>query len=161
MNYSPYLPYANLYAQQMTPDQVYSQYQNQQQTQNVAMGQRGDFVEIKDDKVIDNYPARSDGVPTLFFNYGTMTFTSKKLVNGKPCQQSFQFAPLNSTAEQVSEEDAKTAQNGSQQATEDDKTKAILSAILDKLEASDKRVAKLEKKLNSMNKVKKEVNNEV
>lgn len=117
--------------------ELISQLQNYQYPQNAAMGQRGDFVEIKDDRAIDNFPARTDGMPTLFFNYGNMTFTSKKLVNGKSCQQTFQFAPLNAMAEEV-------------RTDEEPSKDKVLHMLLDKMENMEKILERNSKDIDSL-----------
>lgn len=149
MSYNPYNPYMNYFTPNPDLSNLVAQNMNVGYP-NASMGQRGDFVEIKDDRVIDNYPARTDGVPTLFFNYSNMTFTSKKLINGKTCQQTFQFAPVNATSPDQIEEVKAEAQPAP------DKTKEILLAILDKLDAFDKSLTKTNKEVTKLKNLSKE-----
>lgn len=44
---------------------------------NPAMDNRGDYMEVKDPKVVETYPARIDGKATLFFDFEHWTFCSK------------------------------------------------------------------------------------
>ena len=43
------------------------------------MDNRGDYMEVKDPKVVETYPARIDGKATLFFDFEHWTFCSKNL----------------------------------------------------------------------------------
>lgn len=46
---------------------------------NPAMDNRGDYMEVKDPKVVETYPAHIDGKATLFFDFEHWTFCSKNL----------------------------------------------------------------------------------
>lgn len=151
MAYNPYSsPYSSAYlanawanSMQQTPDQIYQNYQqmlqnnpfNPQSQPNPAMNNRGDYIRISDYKEVETYPCRADGVATLFFNFETMTFYSKKILNGKAAIQSFVFSPMNMTGTDMPQEELKAVEP-----TEVESKPDALNMILSKIEQMDKTI---------------------
>lgn len=152
MAYNPYIsPYSSAYlsnawanSMQQTPDQIYQNYQqmlqnnpfNPQSQPNPAMNNRGDYIRIKEYKEVETYPCRADGVATLFFDFETMSFYSKKILNGKAVIQSFVFSPMNMTGTDIPpQEDSKPVEPSEVETKPD-----ALNMILDKMEQMERTI---------------------
>lgn len=169
MAYNPYAmsnPYLYPTYGNKTPDQLAQElqqmiannpYAQPSAPNNPAMDNRGDYMEVKDPKVVETYPARIDGKATLFFDFEHWTFCSKKLINGKPSLQWFCFQPLNNSAEAVTNPDPQNTAEDTQMVQDESSDGNALSMILDKLEKTDKRLAKLSKEVAAVKKNQKAV----
>lgn len=69
-------------------------YQQPCQQQAPSGRKSGEYVEVLNDKEMEDAPVRLDGTPTLFINFGNGTLWSKRYVNGKPVVKGFSIAPL-------------------------------------------------------------------
>lgn len=172
MAYNPYSsPYSSAYlanawanSMQQTPDQIYQNYQqmlqnsplNPQSQPNPAMNNRGDYIRISDYKEVETYPCRADGVATLFFNFETMTFYSKKILNGKAAIQSFVFSPMNMTGSDIPQEEAKAVEPVAADSKPD-----ALAMILDKMEQMDKTIKTQGRAISNLKKAAQPVNKSV
>lgn len=128
---------------------------NPQVQPNSAMNNRGDYIRINDYKDVENYPARTDGVATLLFDFANNIFYSKKLLNGKPSIQTFSFNILNNIGEEQNEQ----PQNEEpKEETQPDK----MQIVIDYIEKMNKKITTLTKEVNKIKKEQKAVNsNEV
>lgn len=152
MNYNPYgynpYPQQDLGALIEQAQKMYSQNPyNPQMQPNSAMNNRGDYVRINDYKEVENAPARTDGVATLYFDFANNVFYSKKLSNGKTSIQPFSFSVLNGVGEEQAE--PQKAEEVAEAQPQPDKIDLLIDYV-----------GKVEKKLNTVikdvNKIKKE-----
>lgn len=166
MAYNPYMnnPYGYQNFMSKSPDQLAQELQQMlannpyaQPSNNPAMDNRGDYMEIKDPKMVETYPARIDGKATLFFDFDHWTFCSKKLINGKPSLQWFCFQPLNNSADTPTEPEVQPVSEELQTAQNTLAEGSALDIILEKLEKNDKRLARLTKEINMIKKNQKAV----
>ena len=74
----------------------YNQYAPQQNSQNIALSNRGTYVYVNDYQEVVNYPTPADGNAILFFNLDKGILWSKKFINGSNSIQAFTISPLNS-----------------------------------------------------------------
>lgn len=139
--YQQYKNILNSLQNNMCP-QPNQQRQQNAQSANPAMGQRGMFIQVNDYKDVENYPVSPDGTPTLFFDYQHGFFWSKKLLNGQTVVQDFVFAPRSGMTQS---ETADTSLDDLP--VDEDKAQGVdMNAILEQLEILSKKVDALSSK---------------
>lgn len=112
MNFNPYMPNN----QPKTPQQLQAELQamlqgqyapmyNALQQQGMNMGMQpqnpnqpstsGMYVFVNDYNEVENYPVPADGRAVLLFINGQNVYYSKKIVNGQPMLQAYNYMPIN------------------------------------------------------------------
>lgn len=112
---TPYNPYINN-MQPKTPQQLQAELQAmlqgqyapmynalQQQGMNMGMPPQnpnqpstsGMYVFVNDYNEVENYPVPADGRAVLLFINGQNVYYSKKIVNGQPMLQAYNYMPIN------------------------------------------------------------------
>lgn len=158
MNYNAYMP--NM--QPKTPQQLQAELQamlqgqyapiyNAFQQQNMNMPQQspnqpstnGMYIFVNDYSEVENYPVPADGRAVLIFINGQNVYYSKKLVNGQPMLQAFNYMPINMNGS-VDNTNNTNNVNTANTATQDEKSQSFEDKILTAVQSLSDRITQLE-----------------
>lgn len=112
MNYNPYMPNGQPKSPQQLQAELAAMLQGQYtpmynafQQQNMNMGMptqnpnqpstSGNYVFVNDYNEVENYPVPADGRAVLLYINGQNVYYSKKIVNGQPMLQAYNYMPIN------------------------------------------------------------------
>lgn len=117
---------------------VYNAFQQQQQMQSPIVNRpstSGIYDRVSNYQEVENYPAPTDGNAVLLFNFENGVFYSKKFINGQSTIQTFTFMPLNTNANDDSQNSPKNTPN-------EPDTIALINSLADKIRVIEGRISK-------------------